>query len=175
MRIGSTRLSVFRLFWLAFHALCFVPERSSQLFWPRLLHTVRHGVCPSSAVFPLPTPWIGIFEKQGTPKLNRKKWKQLCFKRCLHICVMALNYVHNNLRPVPLALLGRRPNLAQRDVYVLATHLVKENAGGVHFLENLFFSRVSHPAVLSAAVLTPGSGQGQGPKDQSLDSTGFKK
>ena len=56
----------------------------------------------------------------------------------------------------------------------LATHLVKENAGGVHFLENLF-SRVSHPAVLSAAVLTPGSGQGQGPKDQSLDSTGFKK
>ena len=27
-----------------------------------------------------------------------------------------------------------------------------------------FFSRVSHPAVLSVAVLTPGSGQGQGPK-----------
>ena len=46
----------------------------------------------------------------------------------------------------------------------LGAHLVKENACGVHFLENLFFSRVSHPAVLSVAVLTPGSGQGQGPK-----------
>ena len=53
----------------------------------------------------------------------------------------------------------------------LATHLVKKTPVGFIF----FSSRVSHPAVLSAAVLTPGSGQGQGPKDQSLDSTGFKK
>ena len=54
--------------------------------------------------------------------------------------------------------------LAPQHGYGLGTHLVKENACGVHFLENLFFSRVSHPAVLSVAVLTPGSGQGQGPK-----------
>ena len=139
MRIGSTRLSVFRLFLASLPRLVLRSRTQFSTFLAKTFHTVRHGVCPSSAVFPLPTPWIGIFEKQGTPKLNRKKWKQLCFKRCLHICVMALNYVHNNLRPVPLALLGRRPNLAQRDVYVLATHLVKENAGGVHFLENLFF------------------------------------
>ena len=32
------------------------------------------------------------------------------------------------------------------------------------FFGKSFFPRVTHPAVLSAAVLTPGSGQGQGPK-----------
>ena len=86
-------------------------------FLAKSFHTVRSGSCPASAVFPIPVPWTGAFEKQGVPKLNRRRWHQLCFKRGLHICIVALNYVYTGLQPVPVALLGRRPNLAHRAIY----------------------------------------------------------
>ena len=74
-------------------------------FLANSFHTVRSGSCPASTVFPIPVPWTGVFDKQGIPKLNHRRWQQLCFKRGLHICVIALNYVYNGLQPVPVALL----------------------------------------------------------------------
>ena len=50
-------------------------------------------------------------------------------------------------------------------IYTCPTYpLSKRKRRWGSFFGKSFFSRVTHPAVLSAAVLTPGSRQGQGPK-----------
>ena len=86
-------------------------------FLARTFHARRLDSDPATAVFPLPVPCIGIFEKQRSPKLSKAMWRRVCRKRALHVLVMALNYVHNGLRPVAPALLGRRPSLAQLSVF----------------------------------------------------------
>ena len=49
--------------------------------------------------------------------LSAVKWKKIKFQRALHIIAMALNFIHNNLQPASLTLLGRQPNLAQLAVF----------------------------------------------------------
>ena len=50
-------------------------------------------------------------------------------------------------------------------IYTCPTYpLSKRKRRWGSFFGKSFFSKVTHPAVLSAAVLTPGSRQGQGPK-----------
>ena len=86
-------------------------------FLARTFHVQKSGSCPSSAVFPLPVPEHGVFDSQRSPKLNGLKWKKLAMKRALHVVVMALNFLYNNLRPPCVGLLGRRPNLVQRKIF----------------------------------------------------------
>eukprot|EP00435_Cladocopium_sp_Y103_P053894 s978_g17.t1 len=83
----------------------------------RSFHIQRAGVCPLSAVFPIPVPHIGLFGGQEGSKLSASKWKRLCFKRALHVVVVALNYIHSGMRPFPLALLGRSPNQTHLAIY----------------------------------------------------------
>ena len=86
-------------------------------FLSRTFHIRRAGSCPLSAIFPVPIPHVGLFDKQALPKLSVRSWRRLCFKRALHVLVIALNYIHGGMRPVPLALLGRRPTSVHLDIY----------------------------------------------------------
>ena len=83
----------------------------------RFFHACRSGLGPTTAVLPLPIPFEGLFEKQWNPKLSQAKWDQLCKRRALHVLVMAVNYIHNGLKPTSVALLGRRLSLAQVAVF----------------------------------------------------------
>ena len=89
-------------------------------FLSMTFHITQQGSCPGTALFPLPVPAFGIFDKQRTPRLGAKKWRQLCIKRLVHLLAMALkalNFVYNNLHPPPMDLLGRSPNSVQRAVF----------------------------------------------------------
>ena len=86
-------------------------------FLARTFSIPRAGSCPSTAVFPIPVPFIGIFGKQGCPKLTAKGWKKLRIKRTIHILVIALNYIHAGCRPVESRLLGRSPSHLHLAVY----------------------------------------------------------
>ena len=83
----------------------------------RSFHACRSGLGPTTAVLPLPIPYEGLFEKQWNPKLSKAKWDQLCKRRALHVLLMAVNYIHNGLKPTSVASLGRRPSLAQVAVF----------------------------------------------------------
>ena len=86
-------------------------------FLSKPFHVKRTGSCPSSAIFPLPAPRLGLFEPQGSPSTSATQWKKLCLQRALHVVVMALNFVHNGLRFPDLDLLGRCPNALQLSVF----------------------------------------------------------
>ena len=86
-------------------------------FLASTFHTCISDLGPATAVFPLPLPHPGIFQKQRTPKLSHARWRKLKFQRALHILVVALNYVDNGMRPLPAKMLGRRPSLAQLQVF----------------------------------------------------------
>ena len=86
-------------------------------FLSKSFHVKRTGSCPSSAIFPLPAPRLGLFEPQGSPSTSATQWKKLCLQRALHVVVMALNFVHNGLRFPDLDLLGRCPNALQLSVF----------------------------------------------------------
>ena len=86
-------------------------------FLARSFHVSRKGSSLPSAVYPLPIPQVGIFASQRIPKLSKRRWLSLCMRRALHVIVMALNYLHNDCQPVPMAKLGRRPNLVQMRVF----------------------------------------------------------
>ena len=86
-------------------------------FLARSFHAQRSGASPATAVFPLPIPFEGLFGKQRSPKLSRSQLRKLCIKRAIHVVVIALNYIHNGMRPISVNLLGRRPSLAQLSVF----------------------------------------------------------
>ena len=86
-------------------------------FLARSFHAQRSGASPATAVFPLPIPFEGLFGKQRSPKLSRSQLRKLCIKRAVHVVVIALNYIHNGMRPISVSLLGRRPTLAQLSVF----------------------------------------------------------
>ena len=86
-------------------------------FLARTFFLTYSGLGPCTAVFPLPLPEFGLFGKQVSLNMNRKKWHQLCRKRLLHVLVVFLNYQYNGLHPVSSDSLRRSPNLAQQKVY----------------------------------------------------------
>ena len=106
------------------------------------------GSAPATAVFPIPLPYHGLFGKQGVPKLSAKKWKKLCFQRCLHVLVLTLNYIHFGFRQIDLSLLGRRPSKLHLAVFarlrsLLAacdrpdSHLMPPGRSGCEFIARL--------------------------------------
>ena len=73
------------------------------------LHLQRSGEpASSSALFPLPVPFPGIFEGSG-PKLAAKRCKSLMLKRGVHVIAMCLNYVYCGGKWTPFAELRRPP------------------------------------------------------------------
>lgn len=86
-------------------------------FLAKTFHIRRTGSCPSSAVFPIPVPKIGVFNRQDGPKLSARRWHRLCRHRALHVIVMMLNYLHSGLQPVSMVLLGRSPTATHLAIY----------------------------------------------------------
>ena len=63
-------------------------------------------------VFPLPVPSPGAFEPFPLGLSSRTRRRRL-HRRLLHVVVMALNFLHNDFVPIPLALLQRPPTQVQ--------------------------------------------------------------
>ena len=66
----------------------------------------------SSALFPLPVPFPGVFGGSG-PKLAQKRCKSLMIKRGIHVIAMCLNYVFCGGKWTPPAELRRSPSSLQ--------------------------------------------------------------
>ena len=86
-------------------------------FLARSFHIKRCGSSPTSTVFPVPAPHLGLFDAQATSRLSARKWTRLCLQRALHVVVMALNYIHSGNAFVPISALGRRPNANHLAIY----------------------------------------------------------
>ena len=86
-------------------------------FLSATFHLQRSGVsASSSALFPLPLPYLGVFDGSG-PKLARKRCKRLMLKRGVHVIAMCLNYVFSGGKWIPFAELRRPPSPSQRATY----------------------------------------------------------
>ena len=73
-------------------------------------HLHRSGEsASSSALFPLPVPFPGVFDGGG-PKLSLKRCKSLMLKRGVHVIAMCLNYVFCGRKWIPPAELRRPPS-----------------------------------------------------------------
>ena len=86
-------------------------------FLARTFHIPRNGSSLASAIFPVPVPRVGLFRAQRVPKLSQRKWASLCAQRVLHVAVVAHNYIHQGMKPVPVSQLGRRPNSSHLAIY----------------------------------------------------------
>ena len=79
------------------------------------LHLPRDDSSPSTALFPLPAPRPGCFDKDVPEHGNARR--QLLLDRVLHVTVAALNFLHANFRPVPSHCLQKPPSLCQAAVF----------------------------------------------------------
>ncbi|CAE7745598.1 dnc [Symbiodinium sp. CCMP2456] len=84
----------------------------------------RSGSAPPSATFPLPLPYLGLFQGSG-PRLSRVAWRRLYQRRLLCVSVLALNYIHDGFRRPSQELLWRLPNAHQRQVYNRLMKLIR--------------------------------------------------
>ena len=73
------------------------------------LHLPRDDSSPSTALFPLPAPRPGCFDKDVPEHGNARR--QLLLDRVLHVTVAALNFLRANFRPVPSHCLQKPPLL----------------------------------------------------------------
>lgn len=75
---------------------------------------------------------FGLFERSG-PKLGLRRWTSVARRRVLHVIIVALNFLHNDFKPLDLRLLGRRPNSLQRRMHrrLLALLTTCDAPGGV--------------------------------------------
>ncbi|CAE7778977.1 unnamed protein product [Symbiodinium sp. CCMP2592] len=92
-------------------------------FFAGTMHLRREDHSPSAALFPLPLPRPGAFgrEDSGHAKVSR----QVLLDRVLHMCVMALNFMHSNLRPIPAHVLQKPPSPCQSNVFVRLELLIR--------------------------------------------------
>ncbi|CAE7829752.1 unnamed protein product [Symbiodinium sp. CCMP2592] len=81
-------------------------------FFKRTLHLRWCGQpAPASVFLPLPIPCPGAFQPLGHAGQRRRQ--KLACQVALHAVVVAVNFVHNDCKYVPLRLLARPPNPAQ--------------------------------------------------------------
>lgn len=80
---------------------------------PRWILRTRPSL--SSATFPFPIPYPGVWSGSG-PGLSSKKFRLVVQRRLLHVLVMALNYVYLG-RPATLEEIGRCPNRWHLDCF----------------------------------------------------------
>ena len=92
-------------------------------FLKTTLHTgPMHGHAGEQALFPLPVPKHGIFERLSCGSRQRRR---LIFDRAFHTIVMALNFWHADYTFVPVESLCRKPSLAQGRVSGNLRRIVK--------------------------------------------------
>ena len=81
----------------------------STLHLPRLSRPAP----PSGSVFPIPLPFVGLFQSFPLQSGSRRR-RRIMHRRLLHIVCMALNFLHADFVPIPLSALQRPMNVAQR-------------------------------------------------------------
>ena len=83
----------------------------STLHLPRLAKPAP----PSGVVFPIPLPFAGVFACFPLGHSSRTR-RRIMHQRLLHIVCMALNFLHSDFVPIPLSVLQRPLNAAQRSL-----------------------------------------------------------
>ncbi|CAE7670451.1 unnamed protein product, partial [Symbiodinium microadriaticum] len=82
----------------------------------------RSHQAPDTAVYPLPVPDLSVFlagsPHSGSPgKALSAGMKESLIAKVLHVVVMSLNYLHSDLRHVPVSSLRRQPNTTQLQIF----------------------------------------------------------
>ena len=82
----------------------------------------RSHQAPDTAVYPLPVPDLSVFlagsPHSGSPgKALSAGMKEALIAKVLHVVVMSLNYLHSDLRHVPVSSLRRQPNTTQLQIF----------------------------------------------------------
>ena len=93
-----------------------LPRQSFAAYLSKTLHFQCGGSAPSSVVFSLPLPELGLF-RGGGPHLSQRRWLCPLRKRLLHLVVVALNYFYDGFREKDIWQLGRRPSIVQKKVH----------------------------------------------------------
>ncbi|OLP84103.1 hypothetical protein AK812_SmicGene35057 [Symbiodinium microadriaticum] len=70
---------------------------------------------PSGVIFPVPLPFAGVFARFPLDCSSRVR-RRIMHQRLVHIVCMALNFLHANFVPIPLPLIQRPMNVAQRSL-----------------------------------------------------------
>ena len=70
---------------------------------------------PLPALFPLPVPRPGVFDRDDPS--HGKVGRGLLLSRVLHVTVMALNFLHADLRPIPTHVLQKPPSTCHAKVF----------------------------------------------------------
>ena len=70
---------------------------------------------PSEVIFPVPLPFVGCFARFSLEHGSHFR-RRIMHRRLVHIVCMALNYLHSNFVSIPLSVLQRPPNAAQRSL-----------------------------------------------------------
>ncbi|CAE7635021.1 unnamed protein product, partial [Symbiodinium necroappetens] len=68
---------------------------------------------PSGVIFPVPLPFAGVFARFPLDCSSRVR-RRIMHRRLVHIVCMALNFLHANFVPIPLPMIQRPMNVAQR-------------------------------------------------------------
>ena len=93
-------------------------------FLKTTLHADRAAyVASGKALFPLPIPQMGLFEKVG--RCGSRERRKRAMSRAFHIMVMALNYWHADFKFVPLHVLRAIPSENQRELLSNMKKLLK--------------------------------------------------
>ncbi|CAE7527751.1 unnamed protein product [Symbiodinium sp. CCMP2592] len=89
---------------------------------------------PSEVIFPMPLPSVGSFASFSLERSQRFR-RRVMHHRLLHIVCMALNFLHSNFVPIPLSVLQRPLNAAQRSLVAhLGRHLKAFGASAGEFV-----------------------------------------
>ena len=94
--------------WSSSLCSCVLKSRTSfARFLRTTLHAERRLDSPSKALFPLPIPKLGVFQAK---KMGSRARRRRAFDQALHICLMALNFLHSDFSPIPVESLCRIPS-----------------------------------------------------------------
>ena len=87
---------------------------SFAMFLRSTLQAQRLLPCRSTkALFPLPIPAPGIFQKKANGSRHRRR---LAFNQAFHVCIMALNFWHADFKFVPIESLALEPSSQQQEI-----------------------------------------------------------
>lgn len=85
-------------------------------FFSSTMHLPRSSLASTSALFPLPVPFIDAF-KRMPPGVSSQQRRKIYFNRFLNLLVAGLNFWWSNEKFLDLELLGRTPNSRQLAVF----------------------------------------------------------
>ena len=97
-------------------------SRTSFSFYLTLWRGSRSG--PSTALFPIPLPVMGLWE-EGLKKMNGASRRLQPRRKLLHLSIAALNFLHERNPLSSLGLLQRRPSQHHVDVFARLMTIIK--------------------------------------------------